>query len=81
MNATANGMLSDMPIVSGLGPRDDPTGIEEMLKVMLPLLSDRIIVAGPFILVCWQESIEFSGVQVYRDIFYSDGCSWQLYLF
>ena len=42
MNATASGMLSDMPIVNGLGPRDDPTGMDVVLKVTLHPLSDRV---------------------------------------
>lgn len=41
VNAMARGMVSDMPMVRGLGPREDPTGIEVVLKVTLLLLSDR----------------------------------------
>lgn len=37
----ARGMVSDMPMVRGLGPREDPTGMEVVLKVTLLLLSDR----------------------------------------
>lgn len=41
VNAMARGMVSDMPMVRGLGPREDPMGIEVVLKVTLLLLSDR----------------------------------------
>lgn len=40
VKAVAKGMVSDIPIVRGLGPRDEPTGIEVVLNCMLPLLSD-----------------------------------------
>ena len=46
MKATASGTVSDIPIVNGLGPRDAPTGIDVVLNVTLPLLSDRDIKAG-----------------------------------
>lgn len=42
----ASGIVSDIPMVSGLGPRDDPTGIDVVLKVAedkLPALSVRFI--------------------------------------
>ena len=37
----ASGMVSDIPIVRGLGPREDPTGMEVVLKVTLLELSER----------------------------------------
>lgn len=40
VKAMASGMVSDIPMVSGLGPREDPTGMEVVLKVTLPELSD-----------------------------------------
>ena len=46
VKATARGIVSDMPIVSGLGPREDPSGMEVVLKV--DPLSERAIGAGPF---------------------------------
>jgi hypothetical protein len=46
VKATARGTVSDIPIVKGLGPRDAPTGIEVVLNVTLPQLSDRDIKAG-----------------------------------
>lgn len=48
MKAMARGIVSDMPMVSGLGPREDPTGIEVVLNVTGPLLSLRTKLAGPF---------------------------------
>ena len=33
MNATARGTVSDMPVVSGLGPREEPIGIDVVLNV------------------------------------------------
>ena len=42
----ANGTVSDIPIVRGLGPREDPTGIDVVLNVTLLLLSERDIKAG-----------------------------------
>ena len=33
-NATASGTESDMPRVRGLGPRDDPTGIDDILNIV-----------------------------------------------
>ena len=46
VKAIAKGTVSDIPIVKGLGPRDAPTGIDVVLNVTLPLLSDRDIKAG-----------------------------------
>lgn len=37
----ARGMVSDIPMVRGLGPREDPTGMEVVLKVTLLELSER----------------------------------------
>ena len=41
--ATAIGMESDMPIVRGLGPREDPTDMDVVLNVLFkfPILSAR----------------------------------------
>lgn len=44
VKATARGTVSDMPMVSGLGPREEPMGMEVVLNVTLPLLSDREII-------------------------------------
>lgn len=33
VNATASGMVSAMPIVNGLGPLEDPTGIDVVFHV------------------------------------------------
>ena len=43
VKATARGMVSDMPMVRGEGPRDEPTGIEVVLNAADddPPLSDR----------------------------------------
>ena len=43
----ASGMLSDMPIVSGLGPRDEPIDMEVVENVApllrFPILSARLL--------------------------------------
>lgn len=41
MKATASGIVSDIPMVNGLGPLDDPTGIDVVLNVTLLELSER----------------------------------------
>ena len=46
VNATASGIVSDMPMVSGLGPREEPIGMEVVLNV--DPLSERASGAGPF---------------------------------
>ena len=46
VNATASGIVSDMPMVSGLGPREEPIGMEVVLNV--GPLSERASGAGPF---------------------------------
>lgn len=46
VNATARGIVSDMPMVRGLGPREEPIGMEVVLNV--DPLSEREIGAGPF---------------------------------
>jgi hypothetical protein len=49
VKATASGMVSDKPIVKGLGPRDDPTGIDVVVNVILfrlAELSARLIGGG-----------------------------------
>lgn len=46
VNATARGIVSDMPMVRGLGPREEPIGMEVVLNV--DPLSERDIGAGPF---------------------------------
>ena len=48
MKATASGIVSDMPMVSGLGPRDEPIGMDVVLnvtfaEVMLEVLSARFM--------------------------------------
>lgn len=42
-NATANGIVSEMPMVSGDGPRDDPIPPIAVRNSKLPILSARFI--------------------------------------
>ncbi len=46
-NEMASGILSDMPMVSGLGPREEPIGMDVVWKVapllILPILSALFI--------------------------------------
>lgn len=48
LNATAKGIVSLIPMVSGEGPLDEPTGIDVVLKslVRLPTLSVLVIEYG-----------------------------------
>lgn len=48
VKATARGMVSDMPIVSGLGPREEPIGMDVVMNGVPFPLSDRTNDAGPF---------------------------------
>ena len=46
VKATASGTVSAIPIVSGLGPRDEPTGIDVVFHVTEPVESIRFKLNG-----------------------------------